>query len=184
MRGSGFIWVSCYFFGLYQLQNGAASNKQFVMVVPRALNLWWVERSFVLRKINLLNGVKKYMSNRSLKLKLYEQNPCCCYCGCHTILTDIKSIPSGQSLPPNAATIEHRVSRFSPYRWKKKRKGERRKVISCYECNHDRSVQETLCLSRSEVLKRSQGFSLSPRGRPKIIRPLSTIKEVKKALSA
>jgi hypothetical protein len=100
------------------------------------------------------------------------------------ILTNIKTIPKGQTLPHNAATIEHLVSRYTPNRWKKKKKGEQRKVLACYKCNHERSRQETLCLSREEVLKRSKGFSLSPRGNPKIIKTLQTLKEVKKALNA
>jgi hypothetical protein len=124
------------------------------------------------------------MSNRSLKLKLYEENPFCYYCGCQTILTNIDKIPSGQSLPLNAATIEHRLSRLSHYRWKKKKKGEKRKVIACYRCNHERSTQETLCLSRAEILRRSEGFSLNPRGNPKIIKPLLTVREVRKILNA
>jgi hypothetical protein len=75
------------------------------------------------------------------------------------------------------ATIDHIVSRYNVRRWVQKRKNQRRKVLACYECNHNRSVQETLCLSRFEVLKRSRGFSLSPRGKPKIIKPLPTVKE-------
>jgi hypothetical protein len=124
------------------------------------------------------------MSNRTIKLKLFETNPHCYYCGCRMILTNIRNIPKGQELPDNAATLEHLVSRFSAYRWKQKRKGERRKVLACYRCNHNRSIQETLCLSRAEILRRSKGFSLSPRGKPKIIKPLPTLNEVKKVLGA
>lgn len=98
------------------------------------------------------------------------------------VLTNIKAIPKGQSLPDNAATLEHLVSRYSIFRWKRKRKGEQRKVLACYRCNHNRSIQETLCLSRAEILRRSKGFSLSPRGKPRIIRPLESIKDVKKVL--
>jgi len=100
------------------------------------------------------------------------------------ILTDIKNIKSGQSLPPNAATVEHIVSRYCLHRWVHKKPGQVRKVLACYQCNHGRSIQETLCLSRKEVLERSKGFSLSPRGKPKIIKPLDTVREVKKALAA
>jgi hypothetical protein len=123
------------------------------------------------------------MSNRWLKLKLYKENPLCYYCGRLMILTNIKTIPSGQTLPANAATIEHLRSRYSPYRWIKKKRGERRKVLACYECNHNRSIQETLSLSRKEILERSKGFSLSPRGKPKIIKPLKTLNEVKKVIN-
>jgi hypothetical protein len=123
------------------------------------------------------------VSNRTLKLKLHAENPYCYYCGCLTVLTNIKAIESGKSLPPNSATIEHLVSRYNIFRWVKKKKGTRRKVIACYQCNHGRSIQETLCLSRKEVLERSKGFSLSPRGKPKINKPLDTVREVKKALA-
>lgn len=121
-------------------------------------------------------------NNRNLKLRLFEINQNCYYCGCRMILTNIKNIPKGQELPDNAATLEHLVSRYNIHRWKKKKKGEQRKVLACYKCNHDRSSQETLCLSRAEILKRSKGFSLSPRGKPKIIQPLKTLSEVKKVL--
>ena len=75
------------------------------------------------------------------------------------------------------ATIDHVVSRLNVHRWVQKRGGQKRKVLACYECNHKRSVQETLSLSRSEVVKRSRGFSLNPRGKPKIIKPLPTMKQ-------
>jgi hypothetical protein len=123
------------------------------------------------------------MSNKTLKLKLHKEHPFCYYCGCLTTLTHIKNIPSGESLPPNSATIEHLISRFEPTRWKQKKNGTRRKVLACYKCNQQRSILETLCLSRVEVLKRSRGYSLNPRGRPKITTPLPTIQEVKKVLN-
>jgi len=115
------------------------------------------------------------MSNRSLKLELWQADPRCHWCHRVTVLTDIKRIEGRAD--PLMATIDHVVSRIYPHRWVKKRKGQRRKVLSCYECNHKRSVQETLSLSRSEVVKRSKGFSLNPRGKPKIIKPLPTARE-------
>jgi hypothetical protein len=115
------------------------------------------------------------VSNRELKLKLFQENNQCFYCGCEMILTNT----NGKPLPPNSATLEHRISRLYPSRWAKKRRGAPpRKVLACYKCNHNRSIQETLCLSRAEILKRSRGFSLSPRGKPKIIKPLPTVREV------
>jgi 5-methylcytosine-specific restriction endonuclease McrA len=113
------------------------------------------------------------MSNRALKIQLWKENPNCYYCGKPTILTNL---PKAR-LPLNAATIEHLISRYHAHRWVKKKKGQRRKVLACYECNHRRSVQETLGLSRAEVLKRSKGFSLSPRGKPKIIKPVENVRE-------
>jgi len=122
------------------------------------------------------------MSNRELKLKLFKENDKCYYCGRKMILTNE---PNLRGKPhPLMCTIEHLVSRFHIHRWVKKKPGQRRKVLACYKCNHDKSVLETLCLSRAEVLKRSQGFSLSPRGKPKIIKPLSTVREALKKLNA
>jgi hypothetical protein len=89
-----------------------------------------------------------------------------------------------KGLPPNAATIEHLISRYNPSRWKRKRPEERRRVLACYKCNQERAALETLCLSREEILKRSQGWSLSPRGNPKIVKPLENLVEVKKVLNA
>ena len=119
------------------------------------------------------------MSNKTLKLQLWKEDPRCYYCRKPTIITDL----STSTLPPNAATIEHLVSRLHIHRWVRKKQGQRRRVLSCYECNQRRNNQETLCLSRAEVLKRSQGFSLSPRGKPKIIKPLPTAREAEKRLN-
>ena len=98
------------------------------------------------------------------------------------ILTNIDKIPKGQTLPLNAATIEHVVSRLFPYRWVKKKTERRRKVLACYQCNHSRSVSETLGMSRNEILRRSKGHSLSPIGNPTIETPLNTVEEVKEKL--
>ena len=122
------------------------------------------------------------MSNRSLKVELYKKDPRCHWC---KRVTKLICEPAMKGKPdPLMATIDHIVSRYHVHRWVRKRKGQRRQVLACYECNHNRAVQETLCLSRAEVLKRSKGFSLSPRGKPKIINPLPTAREVKKKLNA
>ena len=122
------------------------------------------------------------MSNRALKLQLYAKNPHCHYCGCHMILTNVKNVTADNPLPPNAATIEHIVSRFHPHRWVKKKKGQHRRVLACLQCNQKKSHQEILSLSRADVLRRCRGFSLSPKGKPKIIKPLKSINQVKKVL--
>lgn len=79
---------------------------------------------------------------------------------------------------PLMATIDHIVSRYHPHRWVKQRDGEQRKVLACYECNHARSVAETSTLSRAEILRRSQGFNLNPKGKPVIVKPLETLEDV------
>jgi len=118
------------------------------------------------------------MSNRSTKEKLFKEDNRCHWCRKPTVLTNL----SRSSIPSNAATVDHLISRLSPHRWVRKKPNQRRKVLACCRCNTNRSIQETLCLSRAEILKRSQGYSLSPRGKPKIIRTLKTLKEVRAAL--
>lgn len=116
------------------------------------------------------------MSNRTLKLELFKADPHCHWCKRVTKLICQPFIRGHAD--PLMATIDHVVSRYHPHRWVKKKKNHRRKVLACYECNHSRSVQETLSLSRAEVLERSKGFSLSPRGHPKIIKPLANVTAV------
>lgn len=120
------------------------------------------------------------MSNRTLKFRLYKENPYCHWCKKKTKLI-CEPFISGEA-DPLTATIDHLISRYNLNRFVQKKKGHRRKVLSCYRCNHNRSVQETLCLSREEILRRSKGFSLSPRGKPIVIKPLPTLKDVEKLL--
>lgn len=122
------------------------------------------------------------MSNHKLKIQLFEEDPRCHWCQRITKLICSAAL-SGEA-DPLMATIDHVVSRYHLHRWIKRKRGQKRKVLACYQCNHGRSTQETLCLSRMEILERSKGFSLSPRGKPKINKPLATIREVKKALEA
>ena len=122
------------------------------------------------------------MSNHKLKVQLYNEDPRCHWCHQVTKLICEKSLVG--EADPLMATIDHIVSRYHFHRWVKRKEGQKRKVLACYSCNHGRSTQETLCLSRKEVLERSKGFSLSPRGKPKIIKPLDTVREVKKVLAA
>ena len=121
------------------------------------------------------------MSNHSLKVELHKKDPRCHWC---KRVTKLICEPSLSRSDPLMATIDHVVSRYHIHRWVRKKKNQKRRVLSCYECNQRRNNQETLCLSRAEVLKRSQGFSLSPRGKPKIIKPLPTAREAAKQLNA
>lgn len=121
------------------------------------------------------------MSNHKLKVQLFNEDPRCHWCKRVTKLICEKAL-TGEA-DPLMATIDHVVSRYHLHRWVKRKAGQKRKVLACYECNHNRSIQETLCLSRAEVLRRSKGFSLSPRGKPKIIKPVDTVHEVKKILN-
>lgn len=116
------------------------------------------------------------MSNRSLKLQLYEEDPRCYWCRRETKLTNIPNI-KGQP-DPLMATIDHVISRLNPQRWVVRKEGEMRKVLACYECNHKRSEQEVNALPKEEIFRRSQGFTLSPKGKPPTIKPLATLEEV------
>lgn len=117
-----------------------------------------------------------FMSNRSLKLQLHAEDPRCHWCKRVTKLTNDPAMKG--KADPLMATIDHVVSRYHPSRWVKQKEGEQRKVLACYECNHNRSVAETNALSRAEILRRSKGFNLNPKGNPVIIKPLLSLDEV------
>lgn len=73
------------------------------------------------------------------------------------------------------ATVDHLVSRYHPERWVKR---DTTKVLACYECNARRAQEETASLPRTEILRRSQGFSLNKRGKPLFTFTLDTLGEV------
>jgi hypothetical protein len=119
------------------------------------------------------------MSNRTLKLKLWNEDPRCYWCKIPTVLTNT----ANEKLAHNTATVDHLISRYNPGRWLKKKTGQKRKVLACFACNQKRSMQETLCLSRAEILNRSKGYSLSPKGKPTFEKPVETLREIKKVLN-
>ena len=106
-------------------------------------------------------------SNREKKLKLFERDPYCHWCGRLTILTNVKEIKG----PPNPlmATVDHLISRYRPERWVKAQPGEVRQVLSCFECNGRRAAEEAKKLPPGILSKSGQGFCLNPRGRNKSI---------------
>lgn len=113
------------------------------------------------------------MSNRDIKLKLYQADPQCHWCKRVTVLTNDPEIRGEPD--PLMATIDHLVSRYHPERWVRR---DMTKVLACYECNARRAREETEALSREELVRRSQGFSLNPRGKPIFIEALDTIDDV------
>lgn len=121
------------------------------------------------------------MSNRKLKLSLYAQNPRCYYCNRETVLTN-EAFLKRDIINPRMATVEHLISRYHPKRWEKRKPGEIRKVLACFECNQARSKEETERVSKEELYKRGHGFSLNPRGKPNITRTFNSIDDVIKAL--
>lgn len=78
----------------------------------------------------------KYMRShhRNLKLALLDAFKICFWCG---IPVRDFIIPNGEQAPPDIATLDHVISRFT------RQKGEWvLKVLSCYKCNQDRNVLE------------------------------------------
>jgi hypothetical protein len=115
------------------------------------------------------------MSNhRADKIRMWNKNPNCHWCNIPTQLTNC----SDGKLADNAATVDHLFSKLNPARWVKRKPGEVKKVLACYGCNQLRSIEENDRLSREEIFKRSQGFSLNPSGKPHIINTLDTVEEV------
>lgn len=113
------------------------------------------------------------MSNRRFKERLWQNDPSCHWCKRPTKLLHIAEI-QGEA-DPLMATIDHLVSRYHPERWVRR---DLTKVLACYECNAKRSREETKALPREELMRRGQGFSLNPRGKPIFIESLETIDAV------
>jgi hypothetical protein len=116
------------------------------------------------------------MSNRDIKLKLHQADPRCHWCERETKLTNIPEL-NGEA-DPLMATVDHLRSRYCLDRFVKPKIGAPTKVLACYECNSRRAQEETDTLSREELVKRSRGFSLNPRGKPIIVEGLSSLDEV------
>ena len=113
------------------------------------------------------------MSNREFKLKLWQADKRCYWCRRETKLINVTEIQGPAD--PLMATIDHLVSRYSPQRWVKR---DKTKVLACYECNARRGMEETKKLSKEELVKRGQGFSLNPRGKPIIVEACESLDEV------
>ena len=95
------------------------------------------------------------MSFRKIKLRLYQSDPHCYWCGRITTLT--KGHVNGHDCL-SQATVDHIYSKFNPKRWVK---GHDRKVIACYECNHARAVIEESQIPVEELQRRSLGFKFN-----------------------
>jgi hypothetical protein len=117
------------------------------------------------------------MSNRELKLKMWQNDPRCHWCRKPTQLLNIPEIKG--PAPEDLATLDHLTSRLNLERWIKK---DKTKVLSCYKCNADRAIKETKLLSKEELRKRGQGFSLNPRGKPIITGGLNSLDDVKRVM--
>ena len=111
------------------------------------------------------------MSNRELKARLWQDvKGRCHWCGRETKLLNIPEIKG--PAPADMATIDHLISRYSPERWVKRGNA---KVLACYECNSKRANEETMSLSKEELKRRGQGFSLNPRGKPIFVEGMESL---------
>lgn len=86
---------------------------------------------------------------------LWSKNPNCHWCGQPTVLTY-----DGGVQPENLATIDHLRSRLHPSRREDAKPQERRRVLACWKCNHERGKAENDALSLDEKHRRAH-----PRGR-------------------
>lgn len=100
------------------------------------------------------------MSHRKIKLKLFNENPNCHWCGELTVLTNEPSL-NKSNINPKMATVDHIISRLHVERWVKRGPDERRKVLACYECNQRRAMEEESKLSKEELMRRCHGFALN-----------------------
>lgn len=115
------------------------------------------------------------MSYRKQKLRLFNLNPHCHWCGCLTINTNepaIKGTPN-----PRMATIDHTISRLDPRRWLHTETNTQRKVLACFECNQRRQKEEHALLSEQEKSLRGKGITFRPNC---MDAPVRTLEELKK----
>jgi len=115
------------------------------------------------------------MSYRKQKLRLYNENPHCHWCGCLTILTNEAHIKMPD---PKMATVDHLISRYDPRRWLHTAANEQRKVLACFECNQRRQKEETDQLSKEEILARSRGVLFKPN--KSLPSPVRTLEQLQK----
>lgn len=84
--------------------------------------------------------------HRGLKLLLLQEFGICFWCG--IVVKDYGLPPNNEDNPPDAATIDHLVSRF--YRGN----GEfSDRVLACYHCNQKRAQEENRRLTREHNKK-------------------------------
>lgn len=82
--------------------------------------------------------------------RLFKENPFCVYCGIKTILLPNKGRRGKKWQPNNLATIEHIYTRFDPRRRTPNVNNERRHVLACYKCNHEKGQEAHALYSKFE----------------------------------
>ena len=99
---------------------------------------------------------RKSPNGQTLKLRsryrLWRaQNGRCHFCGVQTVFPDKGN---GKQTPkPNWATLEHLDDRYSPNRGKYP--GDYRRVMACWQCNHDRNVERQKSIPIDELRRRA-----------------------------
>jgi hypothetical protein len=94
---------------------------------------------------------------RTIKMRLWEKNPHCHYCGVKTEPTEAGVNKCTHN--PNTATVDHVYSRFNLKRWVYGEEGEVRYVLACQHCNNQRQIQEFKSLPPIERAARMHGFA-------------------------
>ena len=86
-----------------------------------------------------------------------EQGGLCYWCKRECVL--IVWIPKRKvAIPRNLATLDHLRDRFHPGRQEPAR-GDKRYVMACWECNHERGRQSVRSQPIEELRKRSKMFN-------------------------
>jgi 5-methylcytosine-specific restriction endonuclease McrA len=88
---------------------------------------------------------------------MWQENPHCYYCGVLTIWVT----RSGGKAKSNEATIEHLRSRYHKDRREPAGKNERRLVLACYKCNHEKNEEEQKSVPIEERRRRSENHRVA-----------------------
>lgn len=91
---------------------------------------------------------------RNKKLREWNKDPHCRYCGVLTVLRVYKE--DSKEIKDRLATIDHTNSRWNPNRQKPNNGREVRRVLSCHKCNHERNVKEMKQLPKEVLWEKSR----------------------------
>ena len=109
---------------------------------------------------------KRQKARKKWRLKYYEDNPFCFYCGCRMILPFEKEckvfvllLPKRYRNPDNEATLEHVNSRLNSKR-KIVLDNTIRVLLACKKCNGEMGKFEEGFLSKEELWERSKRYPI------------------------
>jgi 5-methylcytosine-specific restriction endonuclease McrA len=83
---------------------------------------------------------------RKIRRRLWENNPCCHWCGVKTVWW-VEALGHVEK-PKNAATLDHLISRLNPQRYQMSEYPSELMVIACDKCNNERGKREDVSLRR------------------------------------